>query len=516
MVETGSEAPSLLAQILAKRHLSAAELRQNLDNLPDESLLANIDIVADRIRKAMFKNEPLVILGHDDPDGITSTYILYHFFNSCGYQRHRYYIPNRNLEPHGIQDSFVAYVKQHKYRLVITVDNGISSSEGVRRLNELGCEVIIVDHHLIQPEQLPEAYAILNPQLAYCQYPFKNLAGVGVVLMLIRYLGRLLEHPIPLSAYFWTAVGSLADKVPMTGANRIIFRHLLEHWNELSDPSVDFLQRNYHRISNQMDSFNFVQNTARLIANGRKAGGQHTALQFLLQMGDEKARLFQKLEHEKQLWEIELNRVFAFLDKVSADFNGSAFTYFDDEDVIPYHLLGTAATYILSNLGIPTLMLKIHNGSVVCEGRCAEGFNMVDAFTHCKEHLRQYGGHVRAAGFTMDPDHYDGFLECYNEYLVNQLPHHTPALPPQEDARLRLQDFNLRNWQDLELLLPFGQQNSEPVIMISSTSLAELQQLFSIEYNSADLPPGKRGKVLLNWKSPQSIRILSFQETSGV
>lgn len=514
MVEPGlkSSSPGFLSQLCAGHGLPDPPSAQSLDDLPEESLLANIGLVADRIRRAMFTNEAVIIFGHDDPDGVTSTLILYQFFNACGYQKHHYYIPNRNLEPHGIQDSFVEFARRGKYSLVITVDNGISSYDGVEKLNRLGCETIITDHHLIQPEQLPPAFAILNPQLPQCEYPFKNLAGVGVALMLIRYLGRLLEHEIPLSAYFWTAVGSIADKVPMTGVNRILVRHVMEHFGQIADPSIEFLQRNYNRVSSLTDVFNFLNYTSRLIANGREPNGQHTAMRFLLQMGDDKARLFEMLEQQKNRWETELNRVFSYLDTIVAGFTGHAFIYFDDEDVIPYQLLGTASTYILHKLGIPAIMLKTHNGNMVCEARCGDQMNMVEAFTHCKRYLKQYGGHAKAAGFTMEASQYDGFLDCFNDYLAARELSPQPEDYSQPDAILRLADFNQKNWQLLEQFLPFGQQNNEPVIMIKNTSLEQLQNLFNLEYNSSGIPSGKSGNVYVQWKSPQSVRVLAFRE----
>lgn len=430
MVEAHSDSDpnSLLNQICEARGIDKTGLEADIGSLPDEALLANIAEVAERISRAMFANEPTVIFGHDDPDGITSTYILYQFFNACGYQKHNYFIPNRNLQAHGIQTDFVEFVREGGYKLVITVDNGISSFQGVERLNQLGCDVVITDHHLIQPETLPQAFAILNPQLPDCKYPFKALAGVGVALMLIRYLGRILEHPVPLSSYFWTAVGSIADKVPMTGLNRIIVRHVIKHWDEMNDPSVDFLLRNHKRIENETNIFTFMQYTARLIANGREENGQHTAMRFLIQMGDAKAALFQSMEAQQKKWEGELNHVFTFLDSITAGFASNAFIFFDDEGVIPYHLMGTGATYVLGKLGVPAILLKQHNGAIVCEGRCSEGFDMVAAFTACKQHLKQYGGHVKAAGFTMEPEQYDAFLECYNNYLTENLSHRNPQI----------------------------------------------------------------------------------------
>ncbi len=172
----------------------------------------------------------------------------------------------------------------------------------MEKLNALGCDVLITDHHLIQPEMIPQAYSIMNPQLPECQYPFKALAGVGVVLMLIRYLAKLWEHPIDPASYFWAAVGSIADKVPMIGLNRSIVRYVLDHFEDVQDQTVQFLLRNYSRVSNPGDVFNFITYTSRLIANGREEGGHHTALRFILQLSDAKARLFEDLEEQKNSW----------------------------------------------------------------------------------------------------------------------------------------------------------------------------------------------------------------------
>ena len=507
------EGKTLFEQILQNRHLQADDLTLGLEALPDEALLANIEPVALRITQALRKNEAMVIFGHDDPDGITSTYILYQYLNSCGYQKHHYYIPNRNLEPHGIQQSLIDFVRDGAYTLVVTVDNGISAAWGVNELNKVGAEVLITDHHLIQPDSLPEALAILNPQLPDCRYPFKYLAGVGVALMLIRYLSKVLEHPVPPASYFWAAVGSLADKVPMIGVNRMIVRHVIQNWKTIPDYTIDFLLRNYNRISSPSGIFNFIQYTSRLIANGREAGGQHTALSFMLQVSDEKAGLFQDLELQKNKWEHELNRVFGIMDNLLAGFIGNAFVYFDDEDVIPYSLLGTAATYVVNNLGIPTIMLKLHNGYMVCEGRCSDGFNMVSAFTHCKAHLKQFGGHPKAAGFTMEPHKYDEFLDCFNDYLVDSLAN---ASEPQKlpiDAVVKLGDLNPESWEQVELLLPWGMQNPEPVLLLRDVSLSEVQSRLALDNNSLNISDHKRYDLVISWKAASMVRILDSYET---
>lgn len=501
---------NLFSKILKARGWEDATLKTSLKDLPDEALFANIDAVAERIREAMYNNEPLIIFGHDDPDGVTSTYILYQFLNSCGYQKHSYYIPNRNLESHGIQAGFIEHVRKGGFKLVITVDNGISAFSGVEELNKLGCDVIITDHHLVQPEMLPKAYTIMNPQLPECDYPYKALAGVGVALMLIRYLAKVWEHPIDPAFYFWTAIGSIADKVPMTGLNRVIVRHVIEHFEEVQDNTVLFLLRNYSRVVSQTDIFNFLTYTSRLIANGREEGGQHTALRFMLQLSDAKARLFEGLEEQKNKWESELNRVFSFLDTLTDDFVGQFFVYYDEDDVIPYPLLGTAATYVVNRLGIPCIMLKHHNGHTVCEGRCGEGFNMVEAFTHTKAHLKQFGGHVKAAGFTMDTANYDAFLEAFNEYLLQSYAPVSADAEPIFDAECVIDDLDVSVWNALEQMLPWGQQNSEPILKIRDLKYSDLAGTWNLDSGSLHLHRDASSDCVCMWRSANQLRILKI------
>ncbi|MCB5278906.1 MAG: DHH family phosphoesterase [Candidatus Cloacimonetes bacterium] len=504
---------NLFSKILETRNLKTADLECTLDDLPDEQLFANIDKVALRIHEAIYNNESMIIFGHDDPDGITSTYILYNYLNSCGYQRHSYYIPNRNIESHGIQSNFIEHVKQGAFDLVITVDNGISAYDGIESLKKLGCDIIVTDHHLIQPDMLPDAYAILNPQLPECNYPFKALAGVGVVLMLIRYLAKKWEHHIDPASYFWAAVGSIADKVPMIGINRIIVRYVLENFEQTQDQTVQFLLRNYSRVNTYTDVFNFITYTSRLIANGREEAGQHTALRFILQLSDAKAQLFERLESQKNLWERELNRVFGFLETLSEDFVGNYFVYYDDDGVIPYSLLGTASTFIVNRLGIPTIMLKHHNGNMVCEGRCGEGFNMVEAFTHCKDHLIQFGGHAKAAGFTMLPSAYDNFLECFNAYLSDNFIISEEVSELNYEAECRIEDMDNLTWQSMELLLPWGQKNHEPMLLIKALKQTDLNGNWNLDSGSLHLPREKACDCIALWRSANQIRILKILDS---
>ncbi len=300
----------------------------------------------------------------------------------------------------------------------------------------------------------------------------------------------------------------------MIGLNRILVRYVLEHFDEVQDETVTFLLRNYNRINTMSDIFNFLQYTSHLIANGREANGQHTAMRFILQLSEAKAKLFEDLECQKNIWESEINRIFKIMDTLVTDFVGNWFVYYDDEDVIPYTLLGTAATYVVGKLHIPAIILKNHNGATVCEGRCGEDFNIMDAFTHCNMHLKQFGGHPRAAGFTMNPEHYDAFLECFNSFLEKNY-HPSKREIISYDAEVKPKDLNRDNWKKLEILLPWGQLNTEPAFLIRNTSRAEITRYVSLDNSGMDLPGKDRGDVLVLWKAPNLVKVLSWQQKSN-
>ncbi|HOZ92179.1 MAG TPA: DHH family phosphoesterase, partial [Candidatus Syntrophosphaera thermopropionivorans] len=165
---------------------------------------------------------------------------------------------------------------------------------------------------------------------------------------------------------------------------------------------------------------------------------------------------------------------------------------------------------------VPTLIMKLYKSEIVCESRCTEGFNLVEAFTACKEHLKQYGGHAKAAGFSLTPDKYDSFLECFHQYLDENSPEPFTFPKIEPDAVVSLEELNEENWFSLELLLPYGEDNPEPCFLIKDTTLMDLQSKFQVNINGFNFPDDARGDVLVSWISPQVLKLLSFTETSSI
>jgi single-stranded-DNA-specific exonuclease len=502
---------SIFDQVLAQKNLTVNELRQSIEQLPDEALLTDIEKAAHRVINGLYRKENIVIFGHDDADGLTSTYILYDFLDKCGFQNHHYFIPNRLTESHGIQDSFIQFVEKGKHTLVITVDNGIVAFDGIDKLNQLGCDVIITDHHLTYSDKLPNAFAVINPKRIGDKFPYKMPAGVGLTLLFIRYLAKLMKCDVPLSYYMWTAIGSLADKVPLDGVNHILVRYALDNFYQIHDESFSFLLKLTNELFTYTDKLNFLSNVIKLFSNGRQEGGNHLIMNFLLAVDSEKYHYFSAIDAMRSEHESTIRSIQTFVSSLIDDHTGLGFIYYDDMDQIPYPSLGMAASQVTNTLHIPVIFLKKKQDTIVCEGRCGDGFNMVDAFRYCEDTLIQYGGHAKAAGFTMKPENINAFIDKFNEYLnMNE----KAILEDQKikiTSEIKLEDLTDTLWTQLELLQPYGMGNAEPVFLLRNISVPVDLICHNLDYEISPIKDDQKYDILFYWKSFNLLRIIDYK-----
>ncbi|OQX71868.1 MAG: hypothetical protein B6D62_01115 [Candidatus Cloacimonas sp. 4484_275] len=463
-IYNSDESLPITEQIKVSRNYPDSFFSATFADIPDISLMKDITKAATRIVQAVKNKEKIIIFGHDDLDGITATYILFDFLEKIGSQNHFYYIPNRLIENHGIQENFIRKVKNEKFDLVITVDGGISSYEAVKKLNEIGCEVIITDHHLV-PEKIPPALAVVNPKQHDCKYPYKMLAGVGVSFFLVWKISQLLKTEFDFNYFFWVAAGSVADKVPLNGVNRILVRESLKFFHDFNDSTFVTLTSFYSfnsTISSQLGFINFV---TKLFSNGREKDGEHKALRILLASPAEKARLIEEMLLSLQNYESQINNLKIFLDNLEG-IPDYGFVYFDENNEIPYEFLGYCASYISRNNKIPVFFMKNLRGKLVCEARCTEGFNVVETFRFCKNELNQFGGHKQAAGFVAELSQKDKIREKIYAYLSKnrEIVYRHKILTV--DAMLTVSQAQNLSANDLDVFQPFGEGNPQPVIVI--------------------------------------------------
>lgn len=217
----------LLAKILVNRRIVEKEdirifLNPTRENFHNPFLMPDMEKAVDRILNAIENKEKLMIYGDYDVDGITSITVLKKFLEERGIEV-GYYIPNRLEEGYGLNNNAIKEIVEENYKLMITVDCGISGIEEVKFCNSLGLEVIITDHH--EPlQELPNAIAIVDAKREDSKYPFRGLAGVGVVFKLIQAIGIKLnlDEKEYLKFLDIVCVGTISDIVPLVNENRVI------------------------------------------------------------------------------------------------------------------------------------------------------------------------------------------------------------------------------------------------------------------------------------------------------
>ncbi|MCF7913220.1 MAG: DHH family phosphoesterase [Candidatus Cloacimonetes bacterium] len=502
-------------QIVSNRNIQEDYFYAGLKDIPKLSLIKDLEHGAQRIIKALQHKERIMIFGDDDIDGITSTYILFDFFNKLGFQDHYAYIPNRILERHGMQDGFIQEVKSRNISLVITVDGGVSAVEQVELLNSMGCDVVITDHHEV-PEILPAAYAIINCKQQDCRFPYKMMAGVGITYLLIKKIAEIINTVTDPSYLFWVAVGTISDKVPLDGVNRILVKEVLENWYEFEDETLDVLNKYFWfpgDFSSRMAIFRYL---IKLLANGRDANGHNTAFKLLTSPKIYKSQILKSLIARRKESEKQLGDVRNYINNLLPEEMGIYFLHYDQDDKIPHQYLGLCATTISKTHLIPTVFLKNKGDVIVCEVRGIDGFDFIKAFESLQDLLIQWGGHQKAAGFSMQQENLEEFIIQFKHYVES---HRDSILSNRRlniDCVLEPRQINqLISFVQVELpaFQPFGEGNPEPLFLIRNYNPARDSNCLSFA-EDGNLSANSNYDVVFNFRG-SSFYMIDCQESSG-
>lgn len=473
-------------QIIQNRNFTESFFSEGWNELPDPTLMKDMEKAANRIISALVNKEKIMIYGHDDMDGITAAYIIYDFLTRIGSQNHSYFIPNREIDSHGMKDNFLTVLEQEKYDLCITVDGGISEFEAVDRINSFGCDVIITDHHLVQ-DKIPNALAVVNPKQTDCNYPYDMLAGVGIAYLLVETLCKMSSMEISESYIFWVAIGSIADKAPLTGVNRIIAKHVIHNWENFESVYSTLLEDRV--IANSMSSkFQAIYCIISLFSNGRETDGNHLGLECLVNRSN--TEILAKLRGMKKANEAEMQKARNFLRNISIESDKLGLIYNDQKGEVPVHLMGYCASVLSKKYKIPVIFLQKKGDIISSEARSTEGCQLLDCFEFMKDELVQYGGHAKAAGFTMNPENQSAFEQKFQQYIEL---HETEIKNHQQikiDATISYENMDeLNNFLHSYLIYfqPFGQGNKPPLLLIKNVKRDRLDNRFNFNGIQTDL-----------------------------
>lgn len=473
---SGLKISPLLAQCLLNRGFSetaaiGAFLQPRLKHLADPFLLPNMDKAVERLLRAREKNEPLVIFGDYDVDGVTSTALLTETLRGLGWKVN-YYLPHRMDEGYGLsQDGVENCLRKFPATLLLAVDCGSTAVAAIDWLRQKGVDVLVLDHHQVS-SPAPAAVALVNPQLSDDKNPalsFRELCSVGLAFKLAHALvkrGRELEQPAaqkfdvrPLLDL--VALGTIADLVPLTGENRVLVTMGLERLSITPRPGLVALKK-VATVTTSLGAYEVgYQLAPRLNAAGRLENAEE-ALQLIMApdmaTAEPIARSLDLRNRERQ--KIERGIATEVIGAVQARFNPQTdFVIVEGQLLWHVGVVGIVASRVLQQFYRPTIIVGGDGGAWRGSCRSIKGFDMAAALRECQDLLVRHGGHAMAAGLTVQADNLDALRARLNELARRILKPEDlqPAL--RLDAELDLKEVTLELLEELDQLKPMGQGN---------------------------------------------------------
>ena len=428
----------------------------------DPFLMHDMQKAVGRINEAIENEEKILVYGDYDADGITSTVLLVETLISMGANVSSY-IPNRFEEGYGPNKEAFTKIINSGISLIITVDNGIAGVEEVDLANELGCDVIVTDHHKIQ-DTMPNAYAIIHPEHPDGNYPFKKLAGVGVAFKLAH---ALLEI-FPDFLLDLVAIGTIADMVSITDENRIFVKQGLELLNE--DPRIGLkMLLELSSIDTKIDEQTVGFYIAPKLNSIGRMDSAKLGLTFLMAEDPVTAK---SLAEQIEQYNIERKKVTE--DIVKDVINKIENSDKKEKNVImvsgEYHegVLGIVASNIVEKYQKPVFIMNEKEGILKGSARSIFDFNIYVAMNKISDLFLAFGGHTLAAGFSFDASNFDkieGFLD--NEFEEFKK-HNELKSSKNIDIVTSLEDISYQLLTSLDVLKPYGMDFEKPSILIEN------------------------------------------------
>ena len=470
----GAGCGALLRRVLAARGCTdPAEVQALLGagaELSDPFLLRDMDKAVARIEQAVENEETIVIYGDYDVDGISATAILYECLSSMG-AHVRCKLPTRGTG-YGLTRPALESLAEKGFKLVVTVDNGISAIEEAACAKELGLDLIVTDHHL-PGETLPDAVAVVDPKRADDESPFKDLCGAGVAFKLCAALEGC--EPADLLEMYGelVALGTVADVMPLVGENRTIVKEGLATLQDTLRPGLQALLENAGYAGRPVTAETVSYGLApRLNAAGRMDTAA-VALKLLLCENEEQAAgiaaRLSEINTSRQQAEQQIAA--AALEKLSAD----PARVLDRVIVVSgegWHpgVIGIVATRLMEKYGRPSIVISTENGEGRGSGRAPTSFNLHAALCACAPLLLRFGGHSAAAGLTIEEEKIGAFRKAINDWAAKEYPVPKP-LPLKLDAVADIAELTVPTVQELSRLAPFGSGNPVPVFLLQNAAV---------------------------------------------
>jgi len=465
--------PHIIAQILVRRAIRDADSARKffnplIDQLYDPFLMQDMSKAVERLRRAVLSNEKVLIYGDYDVDGITSVSFLYLLLKEVG-ANIGYYIPNRQVEGYGLSSQGIEIAKERNIDLIITVDCGITGHEEIELARTEGIDVIVTDHH--EPGlTMPNAVAVVDPKRHDCEYPFKQLAGVGVAYKLAQGLlirlgidDSILENYVEL-----VAIGTSADIVPLVDENRIFVKAGLTSLNNTENVGIKALLKAAGLNGREIGTGQIVFIIApRINAVGRMGDAQRAVKLLTTDDQAEADQISHILERENQ----HRKNVDEDAFHVAVEKAGDLFGDKAPSSIVLYEegwhtgVIGIVASRMVEKYHRPTILISVDDGVGKGSARSIPGFDLYESLKQCEDLFIGFGGHKYAAGLTIKEDKIAELVRRFEDIAEHELTPDlmAPKLTIESEIRLGIIDDKFVTL--LKRFAPFGPQNMRPVFI---------------------------------------------------
>ncbi len=513
--------PELLCRLLCARGICTEGLAReyfNGNEISDPYLIKDMEKAVETIESAVQSDAKITVYGDYDCDGITATVMLFSYLEALGADVD-WYIPTRE-EGYGLSEAAVKKLHANGTELIVTVDNGISAVNEARLIYELGMELVITDHHQV-PDELPMAQAVLNPRRKDDASPYKELAGCAVVLKLIIAMeggdtDGILERYAELAA-----IGTIGDVVALTGENRIIVRRGLQEIKYSENLGLLALIEQAGFDNEDFDSTHAAFGICPRINAAGRYKSPLPAMELLLSETQKTAR--QRAEELCELNNLRKKTEFEILEQAKLMLNSNPRAFNSRVLIVcgegwNHGVIGIVSARLCELYEKPCIVMGIENGEARGSARSIEGFSLYNALCACSEHLTRFGGHTRAAGFSLPSDKVELFSAQLRQYADENFPS-MPVMTVEADIVPDISQLDIDSVEKLKYMQPFGEQNEKPLLWFKDCTVLSSRPLkdgkytsftaqyggmsfkflcFSTSYDSFFYAPGDRVDVLAN------------------
>ncbi|MBU0598214.1 single-stranded-DNA-specific exonuclease RecJ [Patescibacteria group bacterium] len=480
------EINQIILQLLFNRGLKTQEDIDEFLNpdygqdIHDPFLFSHMDQAVTRIFQAIEKKEKITVHGDYDADGVCASVILVTTLKELGAEAD-VYIPHRMSEGYGLNKNTVEELSKNGTQLIITVDCGISSVDEVILASKKGIDVIITDHHEQQPD-LPQALAIINPQVKDNKYPFHSLSGSGVAFKLVQGLirkdkGARIKKGFEKWLLDLVAIGTIGDCVPLTGENRSLVKYGMVVLRKTKHLGLQELVKSTRFSLDKIDtvsiSFGIVP---RLNAAGR-IDHANTAYKLLITKDKIEAQeVAQQLDKTNQERQRVTEKIVEASKKQIGEVGMQKILFASGKDWI-VGVVGLVAGRLTDLYARPVIIMGEKKNEVVGSGRSIPVFDITHALIESRDLLERFGGHALACGFTVKPSKLESFKKKMNELANLKIKEKDMVKRIIVDCEIKLDQAD---WDLIEILdgfEPFGEGNRMPSFNINNLEVVDLQKV---------------------------------------